>query len=73
MLEDFFKFMGYFFMAIVMIVVAVIAAPTMWEQATSDKAQHPYSGATPECSSWDISLEEGMERAEAIRAYRLGK
>lgn len=56
-----------------MIVVAILAAPTMWEQATSDRAQHPHSGATPDCPTWDITLEEGMERAEEIRSYRLGK
>jgi hypothetical protein len=70
---DFIKFMGYFFMGVLLLVVAILAAPTMWEQATSDRSQHPHSGATPECPSWDISLEEGMERAEAIRSYRLGK
>lgn len=66
---DLFKFMGCFCLAIVMIIAAIIAAPAMWEQATSDR-QHPHSGATPEHSSWDISLEEGMEKAELIRQSR---
>ena len=73
MIADFFRFMCYFILTIVMIVVAILAAPTMWEQATSDRAQHPHSGATPDCPTWDITLEEGMERAEEIRSYRLGK
>lgn len=70
MFEDFLKFVGYVFMAIVMIVVTIIAAPKMWEQATSDKATHPHSGATPDCPTWDISLEEGMEKAELVRQLR---
>lgn len=69
---DFFKFVGYFLMGIALIVIAIIAAPTMWEQATTDKGG-PHSGATPDCPSWDVTLEEGMERAEAIRSYRLSK
>lgn len=73
MIADFFRFLFYFIMAIVMLVVALLAAPTIWEQATTDKAQHPHSGATPDCPSWNVSLEEGMERAEEIRSYRLGK
>ena len=73
MIADFFRFLFYFIMTIVMIVVAILAAPTIWEQATTDKSTHPHSGATPECPTWDISLEEGMERAEEIRSYRLGK
>lgn len=62
--------MGYFIMTIVLIIVAIMAAPKMWEQATSDKSTHPHSGATPDCPTWDISLEEGMERAELIRQFR---
>lgn len=73
MITDFFRFMGYFFMAIALLIIAIVAAPTMWEQATTDKAKHPHSGATPDCPTWDVSLEEGMERAEEIRSYRLGK
>jgi hypothetical protein len=57
-------------MAIAIIVMILIAAPTMWEQATTDKAQHPHSGATPDCPSWDCSLEEGLEKAELIRQFR---
>ena len=70
---DFFKFIGYFFMGVVLLIVAILAAPTMWEQATSDRSQHPHSGATPDCPSWDISLEEGRDRAEMIRRFRDGK
>lgn len=73
MLEDFFKFMGYFLMGVALIVIAILAAPTMWEQATSDRAQHPHSGATPDCPTWDVSLEEGMDRAELIRQSRTHK
>lgn len=73
MLEDFFKFVSYFVMTIVLIIVAILAAPTMWEQATSDRSQHPHSGATPDCPSWEISLEEGLERAELIRQSRARK
>jgi hypothetical protein len=67
---SFLRFVGYYFMAIAIIVMIIIAAPTMWEQATSDKSTHPHSGATPDCPTWDISLEEGMERAELIRQFR---
>lgn len=64
------KFMFYYVMAIAMIIMVLIAAPTMWEQATSDRSSHPHSGATPDCPTWNVSLEEGMERAELIRQFR---
>lgn len=70
---DFIKFMGYFFMGVALLIIAILAAPTMWEQATSDRSQHPHSGATPDCPTWDVSLEEGMERAELIRQFRAHK
>lgn len=67
---DFIKFVGYFFTGVALLIIAILAAPTMWEQATSDKPEYPHSGFSPECPSWDISLEEGMERAELIRQSR---
>ena len=73
MLADFFRFVGNVIMIIALIVMLLLAAPKMWEQATSDKSNHPHSGATPDCPSWNVSLEEGMERTEAIRSYHLGK
>lgn len=69
-MEDIIKVFFGFIMTIVLIIAAVMAAPTIWEQTTSDKSTHPHSGATPECSSWDISLEEGLERAELMRQVR---
>lgn len=73
MIADFFKFMFGFIIISILIIAAILAAPTMWEQATTDKAKHPHSGATPECPTWDVSLEEGMERAELIRQFRTHK
>lgn len=38
---------------ILMIVLGVLAAPQILEQATSDAPEYPYSGFSPECPSWE--------------------
>lgn len=37
---------------IVMIVVGVLAAPTIWDKVTEDKPIYPHSGFSPECPTW---------------------
>lgn len=67
MFTDFIKFMGYLIMTIVVLVVAILAAPTMWEQATSDKPEYPHSGFSPESPTWeapenDLLLERNLRK-----------
>lgn len=38
---------------ILMIVLGVLAAPQIWENATSDAPEYPYSGFGPDCPSWE--------------------
>ena len=51
---------------IVLIIVGVLAAPQIWENATSDAPEYPYSGFSPECPSWEGD-EEWAVRYEAYK------
>lgn len=51
--EDVIKPVLVVFSIIAMIIVGILAAPQIWEQATSDAPEYPYSGFSPECPSWE--------------------
>jgi hypothetical protein len=56
-MEDFFKFVCGFIMVMALIISALLAAPTMWEKATTDKPEYPHSGFSPECPTWEAPVE----------------
>lgn len=56
-MEDIIKAFFGFILTIVLIISALLAAPTMWEKATSDKPEYPHSGFSPECPTWEAPVE----------------
>lgn len=44
----------------ILVVIGLLAAPTIWAKMNEDKPIYPHSGFTPECSTWDAPIDEEL-------------